>query len=160
MLCGSPAPAGLGMFLHAPGCKPMCGISVVPSDLLEQLIQRKQQIGQAEALACLLGPFNFPECFRGREVMHFIDNTSALAGCIKGGSSVEDSNIIFQLLALKLAELGCRYWAEYVESSANLGDEPSRTEWSCPIAESLGAHVQMVAPRGTSTKKRMQYSQL
>ena len=132
------------MFLYMPGFKPICGISVVPSDLIEQLLERKQQIGQAEALACLLGPFNFPESFRTREVMHFVDNTSALAGCIKGGSSVEDSNVIFQLFALKLAELGCRYWAEYVESSANLGDEPSRTEWSCPIAEALGAEVQYV----------------
>ena len=135
-----PAPAGLGMFLHVPGQQPICGIAVVPSEVMDQLQKRKQQIGQAEALACLLGPYNYPESFRDREVVHFIDNTSALAGCIKGGSSVEDSNVIFQLLSLRLAELGTRYWAEYVESAANLADEPSRAE-ECPVAEDLGARV-------------------
>ena len=87
------------------------------------------------------GPIQLPGALQEPEVVHFIDNTSALAGCIKGGSSVDDSNVIFQLLSLRLAELGTRYWAEYVESLANLADEPSRADGHCPVAEGLGARV-------------------
>ena len=37
---------------------------------------REQQIGQLEALACLLGPWNHPEDFkRQKHVIHFIDNS-------------------------------------------------------------------------------------
>ena len=127
------------MFLLVPGAPPVCRYAVVPTDVLRQLLPRRQQIGLAEALACLLGPYNFPESFSGRDVIHFIDNMGALAGCITGGSSVPDANCIYQLHALKLAELGCRYWAEFVESAANLADEPSRSGADCPSAASLGA---------------------
>ena len=103
-----PAPAGVGFFLYVPGLQPICGMATVPTGLLAQLLDRKQQIGQVEALACLLGPHNYPVHFRSRDVIHYIDNTSALSGCIAGGSRVADSNCIFQLHSLKLAELGCR----------------------------------------------------
>ena len=85
-------------------------------NMSEQLLAREQHVGRLEALACLLGPWNHPEILKGRNVMHFIDNTSAVSGCIQGGSWVPDSSIIFQLHALSLAASGCRYWAEYVAS--------------------------------------------
>lgn len=136
-----PAPAGLGIYVAAPGMQHICAYSIVPADLIQQLQSRVQQIGPAEALACLLGPYCLPQFFQDQDVIHFVDNTSALAGCIAGGCSVPDMNCIFQLLALKLAELSCRYWAEYVESAANLADEPSRGGAACPVAESLGAKI-------------------
>ena len=74
--------------------------------------------------------------------MHFIDSTSALAGCITGGSGIEDSNAIFQLHTLRLAELRCRYWAEFVESAANVADEPSRLLGAGEVSSSLAATVQ------------------
>ena len=98
---------------------PLCRFAVVPSNMSEQLVAREQDVGRLEALACLLGPWNHPEILKGRNVMHFIDNASAVSGCIQGGSWVPDSSIIFQLHALSLAASGCRYWAEYVASSAN-----------------------------------------
>ena len=134
-------PAGLGLVLHQPGRRPIFGFAVIPNDVLVQLQVRTQQINQAEALACLLGPHNWPEAFRGRDVMHYVDNTSALTGCIKGGSGVEDSNCIFQLHALQLAELSCRYWVEFVESAANPADEPSRLLGPGSVSCSLGAAV-------------------
>ena len=73
--------------------------------------------------------------------MHYIDTTSALAGCIQGCRGDADSNRIFQLLAVDLATKRCRHWAEFVESAANLADEPSREYSHFPIARSLGAHI-------------------
>ena len=137
-----PLPAGMGIFLYKRGMRPSCARAVVPKYILTQLKQRQQMIGQTEALACLLGPNSFPDLFRDADVMHYIDSTSALAGIIKGGSGVGDSNAIFQMHAIMIAKLRCKYWSEFVESNANLGDEPSRDqEQSCPIAESLGALI-------------------
>jgi hypothetical protein len=58
--------------------------------------------------------------------MHFVDNTSALAGFIKGTSKVEDSCAIFSIYHILLARLGVRHWAEHVESEGNCSDGPSR----------------------------------
>ena len=135
-----PLSPGIGMALLAPGHQLIVRHAVVPNRLLAQLLVRKQQIGVTEALACLLGPHCFPELFRGQNVIHFVDNIGVLAGCISGSSSSPDTNAILQLHSLKLAELDCRYWAEYVESAANLADEPSRST-VCPLAASMGADV-------------------
>ena len=135
-------PAAMGAFIDRPGHRPLCIRCRVPKRILQQLQVRKQQIGQLEALAALIGPLCFPELFRDADCLHFIDNTSALAGCIKGSSGVEDSNRIYQILHLKIATLRCRYWCEYVESQANLVDEPSRDgKLCCPQAEKLGAKI-------------------
>ena len=135
-----PKPAGIGFALLAPGHRLLVRHAVVPNGLLEQLIARKQQIGVTEALACLLGPHCFPELFRGKNVIHFVDNISVLAGCISGACSSPDANQVLQLHSLRLADLQCRYWAEYVESAANLADEPSRST-DCPMARAMGADI-------------------
>ena len=132
---------GMGIFLFRQGLPTVCARATVPDYILKQLLPRKQQIGQLEALACLLGPYCYPEYFRDADVMHYQDNTSSLAGTIRGGSGIEDSNCIFQLFAIRMATLRARYWSEFVESAANLADEPSRQEGACPIAEALGARI-------------------
>ena len=134
-------PAGLGAVVRQPHGPTLIGFAVIPDAVIQQLQCRSQQINQAEALACLLGPHNWPEAFRNADVMHYVDNTSALSGCLKGGSGVEDSNAIFHRHALRLAELGARYWVEYVESAANPADEPSRLLAAGPVATDLGAVV-------------------
>ena len=100
----------------------------------------REQIDQIEAPAWL-GPWNHPDIFRSRSVVHLNDNTSALSGSIKALSSVPDSNIIFQLHGLSLAASGWRQSAEYVNSSANLADEPVLCSRDCPVVASLGAQV-------------------
>ena len=133
-------PAGLGFVLWAPGHRLLVRHATVPKQLLDQLVARQQQIGVTEALACLLGPYCFPELFRGQNVIHFVDNVGVLAGCISGAGSAPDANQVLQLHSLRLAELQCRYWAEYVESDANLADEPSRDPL-CPLLRAMGADV-------------------
>ena len=56
-----PAPAGIGMFLTRDGQRPICGMAVIPTEVIEQLLPRKQQIGQAEALACPLALSTSPK---------------------------------------------------------------------------------------------------
>ena len=60
------------------------------------------------------------------DVLHFVDNTSALAGFIKGAGGPEDSCAIFSIYHILAAELGLRIWAEHVEGDGNCADPPSR----------------------------------
>ena len=41
-----------------------CRFAAVPSNKLEQLFAREQEIGQLEALTGFLGPWNHPEVFK------------------------------------------------------------------------------------------------
>ena len=130
-------PAGKGIFLYQKGRRPSCVRDVASPSLLAQLNKGQQHIGQLEAMATLLGPLCFPEFFEDADVMHVVDNTSALVGSIRGSSSVEDTNRILRLFSLRMAKLRVRYWAERVERAATLADEPSRDEGGCPLAASL-----------------------
>ena len=91
---------GVDIFIYHTGKPMICVRAKVPTDMLKHLQPRKQHIGQLEVLACLLGPYAYPDYFRDCDVMHYQDNTSALAGAIRGGSKVPDTNYIFQLLAM------------------------------------------------------------
>jgi hypothetical protein len=59
-------------------------------------------------------------------VLHFIDNTSALASLVKGYSWASDSSqIVHSFWALVLA-ITVDMWFEHVRSAANIADWPSR----------------------------------
>ena len=105
---------------------------------MSNFIYRKQQIGQLELLAALVPYLSAPEVFRGKRVMHWIDNTSAVAGIAKGYSGVPDSARIVHATHATLAGLGASVWFEYVRSKANVADVPSREDlsdepWDCDL---------------------------
>ena len=98
-------------------------------------------------MAGLLAPLTVPSAFRGRDVIHFVDDTSALFGFIGGASSVSDSAAIFALFHILLARMGCRYWAEHVESEANVSDGVSRKRLADFLIKRSGCDtVAAVAP--------------
>ena len=53
--------------------------SCVPEYILDLFVRKKQKIGQCEILAASAVYTSMPDLFRGRDVIHWIDNTSALA---------------------------------------------------------------------------------
>ena len=57
---------------------------------------------------------------------HFVDNTAALAGSIKGYSSKPDCARLIEALVVRVLSLGCRPWFGFVYSEDNLSDLPSR----------------------------------
>ena len=67
-----------------------------------------------------------PQAFKGRRVVHFIDNESALAAAIKGYSGQLDSVRIVNLFHIVRLRLGCNVWFYYVPSESNISDWPSR----------------------------------
>ena len=62
----------------------------------------------------------------GRAVMHYIDNTSALAGLVRGYSPQPDSSRIVHALWALVLGLGSLVWFMFVRSEANVADFPSR----------------------------------
>jgi hypothetical protein len=84
-------------------------------------------IGQLELLAAASVYISVPaSALREQDVVHFIDNTSALYGMVKGYSPVPDSlNIIRAFHAANIA-LRANVWFNYVASKANVADLPSR----------------------------------
>ena len=62
----------------------------------------------------------------GRDVVHWIDNTSAKAALVHGYSGALDSSRLVHALHAYNLGLRARPWFEYVRSKANPADEPSR----------------------------------
>ena len=85
-----------------------------------------QYIGQLELMYAVAPYTSRPSLFRGRQVIHFIDNTSACAALVKGYSRAIDSGLIVN--AFHAINLGLRadVFFEYVRSAANPADLPSR----------------------------------
>jgi hypothetical protein len=78
--------------------------------------------------------FTCPNLFRGRKVVHFIDNYSALYSFVKGSSGSSDMAALAHVLHLQLAELDCELFWDWCPSGANIADLPSR-----PTLENLAA---------------------
>ena len=87
---------------------------------------KKQYIGQLELLYAVAPYTSIPHVFKNRQVIHFIDNTSACAALVKGYSRAIDSGLIVN--AFHAFNIGVRadVFFEYVRSKANPADLPSR----------------------------------
>ena len=104
------------------------GSAELDVELISALKPRKQQIGQVELVGLLAPYLSLPHRFRGRKVLHWVDNSSAAAAASKGYSRQADSARIVHILHTTLASLGARVWFEYVRTKANVADEPSRVD--------------------------------
>ena len=77
------------------------GSAEVPTELIQALICRGQQIGQIEILGALVAYLSAPGLLAGREIIHWIDNTSALSALTKGYSGVPDSARLVHLFSMR-----------------------------------------------------------
>ena len=93
---------------------------------MQRFVRRKTYIGQLELLAAVAVYYSLPDIVRGESVMHYVDNTSAVAALVKGYSQQPDSVRILHALWTLVAGLGCAPWFKYVRSKANVADLPSR----------------------------------
>ena len=127
--CG-PIPSGSERAFLAEHYSWSHGSAFVPEAILAALLQRKQQIGQAELLGAIVPYLSMPSALAGREVLHWIDNTSAKAALVHGYSGLPDSVRLTHIFHAWNMGLEARVWFEYVPSAANPADEPSRVDLS------------------------------
>ena len=75
------------------------------------------------------------DLLRNRDIVYFIDNTSALHSLVKGTSRNEELDRTIQLAHLCSFELQCRLWWEYVPSNQNWADGISRLGRNDPFVK-------------------------
>ena len=114
-----------------------------------------------EIIAAIVPYLSLPSILAGRDVIHWIDNTSALAAMLKGYSGSPDSARLVHTFHAWAAAARCSVWFEYVPSEANPSDEPSRdlslatSQWqvapgctSSPVAAVFPPLERLSHPRG------------
>tara|TARA_B100000795_G_scaffold234968_1_gene194391 strand:- start:363 stop:2816 length:2454 start_codon:yes stop_codon:yes gene_type:complete len=132
---GKPAVGGLGFVVWFPPGHPLAGPGgrfcfssrYVGLSELTFLDRDHSLIGQLELLAAAAVYVSFPRAaFSDQDVIHYIDNSSALYGMVKGYSSVPDSLAIIRAFHAANLALRARVWFNYVATKANVADLPSR----------------------------------
>ena len=86
----------------------------------------KQPIALCEAAMLPITLLALPELFRGRSVVWYVDNTSAMAAFVKGASANEHLERIVAIFWLCCFRLDCSIWLEWVDSESNWSDGLSR----------------------------------
>ena len=111
---------GRGRWIH--------GSAVISQEFISRfLIPAKTYIGQLELLAAVAVYYSIdPSDLRDRKVIHWIDNTGALAAMVKGYARQIDSARIVHAFAALAITLNISPWFEYVRTKANIADLPSR----------------------------------
>ena len=71
-----------------------------------------------------------PDIFRSSLVIHFIDNQGVLWNTVNATSREPGCAAMAHSLALLQSRLRANVWYEYVASAANIGDLPSRGDFS------------------------------
>ena len=99
---------------------------------------RHQQIFPAEAVALPLASWALHAHLRGKDVVWFIDNESAAACAIRGGSSLPEVETAVQVAHLFWLRLVCRVWVEWIDSKSNPADGLSRLGLSDPWTKAQG----------------------
>ena len=69
-----------------------------------------------------------PELFKGRRVIHFVDNAGALSNMVNGYAGKPDAAEMINLFHLALLALEVEWYGEWVPSDANLADIMTRPE--------------------------------
>eukprot|EP00439_Symbiodinium_sp_Y106_P048960 s3206_g6.t1 len=108
--------------------RPRGGTCVVPQRAIDEWMPRDQQIFMGETLAVLLLLILFPEMFRQRDVLWFIDNVGACSAAIHATSQEDDVHEVALAASAIRAQLACRCWFEWVDSVLSVAICPQYTE--------------------------------
>ena len=129
---GDPAQGGFVVYVPPEGEEAERWIAcshITPPEVVAIWDPRHQYIGQLELYYAVAPYWTLPEVFKDRQVLHFIDNTSACAGLIKGYARALDSGLIVNAFHAFNAGLKADVYFEYIRSKANVADYPSRDAW-------------------------------
>ena len=74
------------------------------------------------------------DLLEGADVIHFIDNTSALYGLVKGYSAQGDSSVLIRAFHALNISRAANVWFAWIASKANIADYPSRAAFDLMTA--------------------------
>jgi hypothetical protein len=101
----------------------------IPYWIVDTWLARKNYINLGELIAAPMAAVLAPHLLRGRDVLWWIDNTTALSVLIMRGSSAQDAAKLVMIHNLAMAALGTRCWYDWVPSATNPSDVLSRDAW-------------------------------
>ena len=114
-------------------------LDLAPDDqILGYLEERRTQIIAAELLGPVMAAYYRPDLLHNTTASFYIDNMSGMCALVKGSSRKGDLSAIASALHLRMVEIGCKPWFDYVETLSNSADGGSREGCSDPVAEALG----------------------
>ena len=96
----------------------------------------------------------FKKKMEGREVIFYIDNTSALSACIHGYCQAPDMGMLSNALALMLAGMSCVAYFVHVAGKANPADLPSRAPFVVNSHGTLALDLRAVADPDPDQQRR------
>ena len=118
--------ARVGALVVEPGRPAQALVYDVPDSVREEWGPQRTIINQAELYAAPLLACSAPRVLRGRDVIWFIDNTSAETALIKASSPTESMCRPALYAQAALAALRTRVWYEHIPSADNPADVLSR----------------------------------
>ena len=103
----------------------------VPEIWLEQWRKdgKRQLICQAEIFPVLVSKMTWSSIIRGRSILWFIDNNSALSALIREYSPVLENYSLLKMNARCDVQLQCLNWYSRVPSKSNISDDASRLQF-------------------------------
>jgi hypothetical protein len=139
--------ARLGMYVFDPvtGAEFWAKLIVPESFYAHFAPDMKTYIAQVELLVAIAAYFTVPDLLRGRAVLHFIDNTTALSALVNGYARKPDCAALVNSFHETVMDLRCYIWAEWVPSAANIADWPSRPELERYVPSSA-VEIDLVLP--------------
>ena len=141
---GTPSPSDpAGITLMHP--RWVHGFSIASPQLIAELDARKQQVGQLELLAAAAAYFSLCTWLSNRDVIHFIDNTAAVAGIAKGYSTKPDSARIIHAYHALNVRMKAQVHFEWVKSEANIADLPTRGKFEL-LREYASTEIPLMVP--------------
>ena len=115
--------------------------AAVPDELVAKWLPRKNYIQLVELFAGPVAWDTFAPELTGVNVVHWVDNNSALGALVKGYSNVEDSVRLIGDYWIRVAKARAQCYIDRVESKSNPSDEPSRMKFDGLLTELRAKHV-------------------
>ena len=115
-----------GFLIHLLPGPGIAAVLDLNQEVASLLTPGEQKIAQWELIQVLAALVIYPDAFRGRQGLWFIDNVAALFSLVKGKSNVPDMDAMAMVVHALLFSLRCGMYFEYVQSPANWADEISR----------------------------------
>ena len=130
--------ASVGAILVSPWGKATCAFgSELPPELQKIFYaESKHPIYEVELLPVLISVFLWKEQINQCQVVYYLDNDAAKSGLIKGSGATDMANAIVGGFCELESRLQLKTWFSRVPTHSNLGDGPSRLDFS--LADSLG----------------------
>ena len=132
----------VGMLVFSPGSLPLAFVHDVPESVAAPWRGEAEGINQGELYAANVLAWSAPDIFRGKDMIWFIDNTSAESALVKSGSATESMSRLALQAAAFFTALGARVWFEHIPSEDNPSDALSRAGFADPFVAQMIASGQ------------------